>query len=283
MKPDQKYSFKISLLMFLCGLSTTYVAAQKLPRVQQISLRAPENIKIDGKTSDWHNQFQADNPACRLLYTIANDDQNLYVVIRMKGIYGNAKVLQGGITFTLKPTEKSSGLKDVSITFPSAVTKYDAKREHLKIDQSNFYDWNLDRAKDTLINKRVIDSLVSATNAQIIDLFKEIQVDGIQEIATSSISINNNKGILAAARFDNMMKYTYELAIPLKYLKTAINSGKLKYNIKLKSAKPVMNQNPNVLAPPVAVGADGAPVVNYDMEYLNGQTDFSGEYTLSEK
>lgn len=88
---------------------------------------------------------------------------------------------------------------------------------------------------------------------------------------------------MAAARFDNMMKYTYELAIPLKYLKTAINSGKLKYNIKLKSAKPVMNQNPNVLAPPVAVGADGAPVVNYDMEYLNGQTDFSGEYTLSEK
>ncbi len=41
--------------------TTTDTSIRKLPNVQQVSLRAPANINIDGKTTEWNNRFQAYN------------------------------------------------------------------------------------------------------------------------------------------------------------------------------------------------------------------------------
>jgi hypothetical protein len=76
--------------------------AQKLPNVQTISLRAPAGVKIDGKTKEWNNRFQCYNHATSLFYTIANDDENLYLVIKAIDRDICKKIIGGGITLTFK-------------------------------------------------------------------------------------------------------------------------------------------------------------------------------------
>jgi hypothetical protein len=49
-------------LLLLAVLAFANANAQKLPNVQQVSLRAPANIKIDGKATEWSG-FKALNTA----------------------------------------------------------------------------------------------------------------------------------------------------------------------------------------------------------------------------
>jgi hypothetical protein len=71
---------KISLSL-LATLAFLQANAQKLPQVQQVSLRAPANIRADGKNKEWGTQLQAFNNATGIFYSMANDDENLYLVI----------------------------------------------------------------------------------------------------------------------------------------------------------------------------------------------------------
>jgi len=84
----------IPVILFSIAFLNTH--AQTLPKVQEASLRAPDNIKIDGKPTEWNNQFQAYNTATDLFYTIANDDQNLYLVIQAKKPLSISKIGQRG-------------------------------------------------------------------------------------------------------------------------------------------------------------------------------------------
>src|SRR5471030_539366 len=52
--------------------------AKKLPDIQPTDLYAPSNIKIDGKTTEWEDKFQAYNRATDVFYTVANDNNNFY-------------------------------------------------------------------------------------------------------------------------------------------------------------------------------------------------------------
>ena len=99
-------------------LVTCFTAqAQKLPGVQQAGLRAPAQIKIDGKTTEWNNQLQAYNKATGIYYTLSNDDGNLYLTIQAKDRLVIRKILSGGIVFTANRSVKKVD-EHVSVTFP---------------------------------------------------------------------------------------------------------------------------------------------------------------------
>ena len=55
------------LLLFCISFS---VYAQKLPKVQANSLIAPDNIRIDGRTNEWNDKYQAYNRHTDIYYTI---------------------------------------------------------------------------------------------------------------------------------------------------------------------------------------------------------------------
>ena len=50
-------------IVFCAILFVLSANAQKLPNTQETSLRAPANLKVDGKPTEWNNQFQAYNKA----------------------------------------------------------------------------------------------------------------------------------------------------------------------------------------------------------------------------
>ncbi|HEY4326119.1 MAG TPA: hypothetical protein VGN20_19170 [Mucilaginibacter sp.] len=268
--------------IFLSGLLLIIVAAtasaQKLPKVQGISVRAPKNIKIDGRSTEWKNgTFQAYNTSDRIYYTMSNDDDNLYLIVRTPGLSEGEKVIRGGVVLTIshslskKTRESASG--NVSIKFPIA-----SSDKFFSITQA--YDEYNAFKKDTVAYQKQIDSLTWGVNKMADESFKQIGVVGIKNIEGPLVSIYNEYGIKAMVKIDRKMAFTCELAIPLKYLGISVNAPtKFSYNIELPGIPPAINKNPNALAPPTVERNGGG--VSDDFEYVNNPTDFWGVYTLA--
>jgi hypothetical protein len=244
--------------------------AQKLPATQQISLHAPADVKIDGKATEWNNQFQAFNKATEVYYIMANDADNLYLTVRATDAVMVDKILSGGITFSIKSNDKKT--PPATLTFPVI-----AAPSRVSI---------VNKIKNPQTN---MDSELAGINNQLTIASKQIKVAGISAITDTMASVDNNYGLKIAHQINNSRAYTYELAVPLKFLQVFINTGQLKYNIKLngKSEKitniKLNHQDADINSPRVAeimakLGENRNSPFSND---LVSPTDFSGTYILS--
>lgn len=273
---------------FLCITPAIY--AQSLPNVQKQDLLAPSNIKIDGNPIEWGGKYMAYNHVNFLFYSIANDADNLYLVVHISDRPTIERVLFGGITLTIEsPKTKGSDQKkddsNVKLRFPVSANAYQQVSRNFSpiVGAGALYKETLDTVQ-TSKSKR--DSTVMRLNRNFGNTFKEIEVSGIKEIADTLLSMYNTDGIKVAARFDEHLQYTCELAIPLKFLNADINNGvKFKYNIK-ENGKPTSTKV-NGLEMPIPMGVsfgDGPPQSISESElYLFSTTNFSGNYTLVKK
>lgn len=241
-------------------------AAQKLPNVQKTSLRAPAGIKIDGVPTEWNNTFQANNHSTNVFYTIANDENNLYLVIQSITVHTVEKILSGGITLTLNAGNKDKSLP-VAITYPLLPPK-DRSAIVSKV-----------RSETTNMEVELPDM-----NKQLTNNSKEIKIKGIEAIPDTLISVYNENGIKAAALLNNHKAYTYELALPLKYLQQLTGiTNKLNYNIKLNGLMlkvvtiRINGVSPDISSHVVVNGGTG----NSELQDLTSPTDFSGIYILA--
>jgi len=259
-------------LIFLPLLCPILANAQKLPSVQKESLRAPANIKIDGKADEWDSQFKAYNHATELFYTIANDDDDLYLAIRVTNSRAIDKIINGGITFSFKdPLNKKA--TPLTITYPLILKP----------------DWN--KATGALYRKTISTDTLRTWNDNLERVSKEIRIQGCSAISDSSISLYNEYGIKAKQQFDVNKTWTYELAIPLKYLSHLINNdGELKYNIKVNGiakkdqgamvdGKQVSVDDPRIQEMMARFAAEGHVFQSYN--YSVSPTDFSAIYKLA--
>ena len=276
------FNYIKNLLPILLITVAVNANAQKLPGVQQTSIRTPGDMVIDGKTTEWGNKFQAYNKVVGVYYTIANDDDKVYLALQATDADIIRKIVLGGVTFTLNTPGKKNDKNGIAITFPA----YDKRYVPLYLILNN----RPEPTKDTLKNRIQADSFMNAYNDKISNSLKLIGVEGIKQITDDLISIYNEDGINAASRFDHKICYTYELAIPLKYLEFASGKPlKLSYNIKLNGMIPkgstmVDTGRPDIIS---FVGPDGksytagkATPENMALAY---PTDFWGEYVLARK
>ena len=256
---------KLVLPALLVMMIAAVTSAQSLPNVQKESVRSPRNIKVDGKTTEWNNKFQAYNRATDIYYTLSNDDEKIYLVVQAKYHDVVDKILRGGITLTINRTLNKHDNNPVTVTYPvlegddiSAVTNMLARRSLPHRD-----DEKADVSVDDL-NKLLNEKL------------KTIRISGLKVITDEDISVYNEQGVKAASQFDNQNAYTYELVVPLKFLSLPDNGADgFTYNIKIHEPKeaPVLRvagSRPPPPPPPMALSSS-AP------------TDFWGEYTLAKK
>ncbi|GAB3937742.1 hypothetical protein GCM10028827_42790 [Mucilaginibacter myungsuensis] len=256
----------------------TAAIAQKLPKVQASSVRAPANIKIDGKLTEWNDRFQAHNLGNHLYYTLANDDDNLYLSLQTDDVFGDQKVFKGGLTFTIIPIEKSA--ERVAITYP--VISMKNRGEMAKGEGGNVVVHHVPRA-DTLGKKARIDSMMAFSNDKIPKAYKEIHIKGMSDIDTL-LSIYNTDGIKVGANFNRKLRYTYELAIPLKYLASAVSDTKsIKYNIKLRTLPILRSPRPSGLVVNITAPQPAYRPPSIDDLFRYEDSDFSGTYTLAPK
>lgn len=255
-----------SILFSILSVIAFATVVNGQPKVQQTSIWAPANIKIDGNATEWNNQFQAYNKATNVFYTIANDDKNLYLAIQATERNIIYKIINGGITLTINNTGKKNTINTIMVTYPLFGIK--------NLPMINLKDKPVPVKNSTANMPSRIDSFKNVLNAQLEKNSKEIKVAGISSIAYPSISVYNEYGIHAAERFDSQITYTYELAFPIKYLEAAgISLTHIHYNIKIHgrlSGLP-MNKQPILI---VARPGDEAEL--YD-------TDFWGKYALAKR
>jgi hypothetical protein len=277
----------------LAGAGFT-ASAQKLPNVQEGSVYAPAKVKIDARLNEWDNNLHADNKTTDILYTVANDDKNLYLIIKSTNQMINNKILAGGINFTINTSAKKKEKDAFVVTFPLVDVK------NLRSMVMQRMGGGAGRGPQQMDSAGIASMRKSAVAAA-----KEIKLVGFKDVADSIISIYNEYGIKAALDYDRNGNLVSELAIPLKYLG---DFKEIAYNIKLNGL------NINAMFPgagaafaggmPGGAGGSGNIAVvradggggdfgggrppagmpsMSDMQNMISPTDFWGKYVLAKK
>jgi len=276
---------KDDTLLKRSDLKEVAVSAKKapLPEKQQISLRAPAKVKIDGNAKDWSNNFHAYNHSTDIFYLIANDDDNLYLVVQAIDQTAINRIVGGGITFTVQPSINENDKDAASITYP-----------YYQITKGNVgANFQLLIPKDTTMKDA--RTMRDNHNRQLGQSCKLIRITGIAGFDTLT-SVYNNKGILAVGMFDLQERYTLELRVPLKSLSLSANDQtQFAYHIKLNGGNPYgpdyipEYSGPHILKmPPIVPGAqtyDPTPKAPNTGKRVGAvvstPTDFWAEYTLA--
>ncbi|MCC8425482.1 hypothetical protein [Mucilaginibacter sp. UR6-11] len=268
-----KTKFKFILLTCLAQMISLDLFPQKLPNKQTVSLWAPANLKIDGKTTEWNNHFQAYNRAVEIYYTLSNDDKNLYLTVQATNRAIINKIINGGISFSITPSAKKNQ-DAITITYP-VFESY--ARPGLNTGKAFF--------EQSSTNIALADSIVTLNNRRLEEKSKLIMVTGIREIDTL-ISVYNDHNIKVAEKFDSKMAYTYELAVALANLGLSTNkAGKFNYHIVLNGESILPERAPVTSLKQVRLSpdmSDGLVAAKLGLEaQTTSPTDFWGEYTLA--
>ena len=173
-------------------------------------LKAPTGaIAIDGQAQEWGDTLSYYNAENKIRYTISNDKDKLYLVVKVKDPVQESNILIGGLTFNVD----TKGKKRTSFvtTFPSngdAPLPFVTKAGNEPLEQKAL------RAKYAKL--------------------KKIAVSGYREINEDYITTSNTYGIQVAMDYDDKGYLVYEEAIPLELFHAGdLSKSEWSFNIKL--------------------------------------------------
>lgn len=254
------------IFMLLTGFA---VNAQKLPNKQEISVRIPQNVKIDGKAIEWNNRFEAHNYGTDLYYTMANNDEDLYLIIHTSDKYAFKKIIDRGLTLSVK---NPKGVKDLNFTFP-----YNAGQKDISSSLKGNRFFNMRENSETDV----------ANNNQILKKnHRLIKVEGVEGI-DSLVSVYNENGLQAAELIDDTKNYTLEMTVKLKLIGLSAKDGrKISYKLKVNSTgeKAPTLDNIRIVGMaeiPPEMKAQVLADVTEKWVRMDGGTELQGEYTLA--
>ncbi len=217
----------MTALLIMCFVGAAN--AQKLKSSQEISVRAPAGAKADAKLGEW-GELQAYNKATQLYYTLANDDKNLFLVVKISDATNINKVLAGGIDLTINTAGKKKDKDAFIITFP--VVNRNAMRNAMRSRGGG--GGGFGGGGGAQPGAPVDSAVILAMRKQAISAIKEIKVLGFKEITDTLISIYNEYSIKAVVNYDEKGELVYELSLPLSLLKISTDAPKeFAYNLKV--------------------------------------------------
>ena len=208
-KMDKKIVLSLLLFTSLTGLTSTALYAQKPDPDADVNLWVQQPIKVDGISNEWHEPLNNYNTETKLAFALANDQQNLYLIIESLDEVTTRKLLTGGLTLDINTAGK--------------------KKDGMKL---NFLGMNQPPSphdKNDTLSHQTADS--DHENGPAINM---IQVSGFKNIPDGPLTMPNKDGIEIAAAFNKQRDYICELAIPLSQLGLKGNEVKpIAYNIKI--------------------------------------------------
>jgi len=255
--------------LLLSALVFLQANGQRLPNVQQIGVKLPANVKIDGKATEWNDQMQAYNTTSDISYTMANNNELLYLVIQAKDVNIINTIFGYGFELAIHRGGRKDEKDKIAVTYPLNPNQW--ANTFRKTDVSG----------DTAVSAAT--ERMNTNNSKITKL-KKLIVSGIPGMDT--ISVYNDAGILAACQFDIKGVYTVEMAIPLKLLGLKRDSeSTFTYHMALTGyvapkITTVMDMQGNKL-PMTPEAEQGIAELNARIYARNPRTDFWGEYTLA--
>jgi hypothetical protein len=187
-----------SLTLVACFLFPVLISNAQSGKTSTGALQAPpKNLAIDGDIKEWGDSLRFYNAEKKINYSLANDQENLYMAIKINDRLQQMKVLRAGLTFTVDPKGKK---KDAfSITFPLTVpgsVPLPAPNE----DPGE----TTQQERDELMRERLTS-------------LRGIKVEGFKDIEGDMITTSNTYGIQTAINYDENGDLVCEAAIPLKF------------------------------------------------------------------
>jgi uncharacterized membrane protein YgcG len=158
----------------------------------------PQNIVIDGDIKKWGDSLRYYNTEKHINYSIANDQDNLYMAIRINDRLEQRKILKAGITFSVDPKGKKK--ETFSITFPLNVQGAAPVLATAKEDEGEVTKQD----REELMRERLTT-------------LRGIKVVGFKDIEDDMITTSNTYGIKTAINYDDNGDLVCEAAIPLKF------------------------------------------------------------------
>lgn len=201
----------------LCAVGMQIISAGATYAQETVlALKSPATaVTIDGINTEWGDSLSYYNAENKINYTIANDKENIYLVIKTNDLGKQNFILSSGVTFSIdvKGRSKKSGF---AVTFP------ESGQENMKHSTPNLEE---NKLRAGLLN------------------FRKIGVKGFKDISDDDIALSNAFGINIAIGFDDKGYMIYEEAIPLNLFHAGeLAKGDWTFNIKLNPpVKPEMN------------------------------------------
>lgn len=179
----------------------------------------PANLVIDGDMKEWGDSLRYFNQEKKLNYSIANDKENIYLVLRINDRSEQQRAMMAGITFSIDPKGKKK--ETYSVTFP--YTDPDAMAAERLERQA---DGPAEQPRDD-------DDRQQRMQAHLTKL-KQIKATGFPDVLNELITTSNTYGIKTALNIDKDGSLVYEAQVPINMLH-ADNSGKNEwaFNIKI--------------------------------------------------
>ncbi|HTH82175.1 MAG TPA: hypothetical protein VL490_04545 [Mucilaginibacter sp.] len=259
----------LNLLIWTSICAPLTLKAQKLPGEQTSSVNLPAGFKIDGLANEWNDKFLAHNKNTETNYTVANNNQYVYLAVQATDPLSIKKIIGGGITFTINTSGQKADRSPYSITFPVVP------------NSSQIFVFNSIVDMGLYINqKKAEDSVINIVNNKITSAAKEIKVKGFKTITDTLIAVYNETGIKSAAQINKDGALTCEFLVPIKLLGITPNSGKMIfYNVMVNGVTSIQQKNytsgVTVRSVPNSLSANSS-----NLSILQYPTDFWGSYTL---
>lgn len=225
---NRKIIFSL-LCIALSAVSTQEVFAQNTDPDEDINIWMQHPVVVDGNSSEWHEPLNNYNTPTQLAFALANDQQNLYLIIESLDAATTGKLLRGGLTLNINTAgKKKDGIK---LNFLGM-----QQPPPLHADQQD----SLRRPEPEMMRPADREHAPGVT---------VIQVSGFKKIPDGTLAIPNREGIEVAAAFNQQRDYICELAIPLSLLELKGDEVKaIAYNIKInapgKSERPDGGKRP---------------------------------------
>jgi len=161
----------------------------------------PSNITIDGYLNEWGDSLRYYNQDKQLNYALANDQDNLYMAIRINDRSEQIRVLRAGLTLGIDTRGKKK--ETFTMTFPVGDQSPQGMAETAQDLQSGNSD----------IKQEDHEELMEAKLTKL----REIEVTGFKDIESETMTTSNTYGFKVAIDYDKDGNLVYEAAIPLKF------------------------------------------------------------------
>ena len=191
-----KNILKCTLLasLFVCFLLEAFSITEQTPTIP----KAPANVKVDGKITEWGDTLAMYDSKTKLSYTIACNDTDLYITAFTSDRMLRHKIMAAGITVSINSEGKKK--KTFSMTYPLP-------------DKAAVMNRGNEESDDT-----PRPSLLESTS---------MRVSGFKDVESDVITTSNTYGFQAALNIDDKHNLAYETASPLKMLNIKANKKKL--------------------------------------------------------
>lgn len=200
----QKSKIRLSVI-FTAALSLLLLPSCKTQSVYTIN-RVEQAEDLNQSTSKSIEDMRYSKDA-RMLYSVYNDDQNLYVVMSVMDKTVQKKILMAGLTFWMDTIAKKK--EQLGITFPRAGSM-----------KNSFSKMNKEQMMQQMQNGGMQQSMNYAElNQKFSSSLNDMEIVGFNNKKEPEIVFNQNvNGINASIQFDEEGTLHYQASIPLKFI-----------------------------------------------------------------